>query len=119
MTSKLHGRVAVQDVNQCPTAKVAEWPVEETWPDGAVRLDYRRYPRRIAAGRAGRDLPKLGAKVQTNTAQLCRAFADEARIDLILAFANQVFDFPRKILDLDRIQRNIGPARYPATASNG
>ena len=49
VTAKLLGRITVQDVNQCPIMKVAERPMEEARPDGAVRLDDRRDPGRVAA----------------------------------------------------------------------
>jgi len=49
---------------------VADRPMKETRPDGAIRFNHSRSPRRVAAGGLGRVQTEMSAKMPGDAAKL-------------------------------------------------
>ena len=109
---------AVHDLGERAFVNVPDRPMEKTRPHGAIRFEDGGNPRRIAPRRRRWHLPELHREMKCDTPELSRAFHNESRFNILLAFTNESLDLDIDQVGFDCIQSNSRLARgRPAIGS--
>lgn len=95
---------AVHDLSERAFVNVPDRGMEKTRPDGAIGFEDGGNPWRIAPRRRRWHLPELHTEMKCDPPELRRAFHNESRFNILLAFPNESVDLDIDLVGFDCIQ---------------